>query len=341
MNSVTRRVQLAMAAPMTFGLLLGARAFSAVSASSAAGPSASFAGSSSPVSAASPSASSAELSSFWSHWGDGRAEMNGYRLVQPRYGAPRRGTAVLIYVTEDFSDTLRVKADPGKHPPSDVYPVLKLNAVRDFQTGIYDYNVMTSVFARVAAGWPLAKVSFSSQEWCGHVYHQLVPRGGSVAGLWHSYFDGEADATEKLAMPAGGVMEDALPILLRGWLGRYLPPAGSHTVPFLPSLLRARLDHRPLSWGKATIAVAAESSSVQVPAGRFDVLTWTVAPEGGSRTTYQIEAAPPHRLVRWSSDAGEQAELLGSERLAYWKLNGPGGEEYLKSLGLRPETSTR
>jgi hypothetical protein len=267
--------------------------------------------------------------------------MNGYRLVQPRYGAPRRGTAVLIYVTEDFSDTLRVKADPGKHPPSDVYPVLKLNAVRDFQTGIYDYNVMTSVFARVAAGWPLAKVSFSSQEWCGHVYHQLVPRGGSVAGLWHSYFDGEADATEKLAMPAGGVMEDALPILLRGWLGPYLPPAGSHTVPFLPSLLRARLDHRPLSWGKATIAVAAESSSVQVPAGRFDVLTWTVAPEGGSRTTYQIEAAPPHRLVRWSSDAGEQAELLGSERLAYWKLNGPGGEEYLKSLGLRPETSTR
>ena len=78
--------------------------------------------------------------------------MNGYRLVQPRYGAKRAGTAVLIYVTEDFSDSLRVKADPGKHPASDVYPVLKLNAVRDFQTGIYDYNVMTSVFARVAAG---------------------------------------------------------------------------------------------------------------------------------------------------------------------------------------------
>ena len=47
--------------------------------------------------------------------------------------------------------------------------MLKLNSVRDFQTGIYHYNVMTSVFARVAAGWPIAKVSFSSQEWCGHV----------------------------------------------------------------------------------------------------------------------------------------------------------------------------
>ena len=115
---------------------------------------------------------------FWAHWGDGKAELNGYRLTQPRYGAPRAGTAILIYVTEDMSDSLRVKADPGKHPKSDVYPVLKLNAIRDFQTGIYDYNVMTSIFARVAPGWPVAKLSFSSQEWCGHVWHQLLPRSG-------------------------------------------------------------------------------------------------------------------------------------------------------------------
>jgi hypothetical protein len=285
---------------------------------------------------------SSELSNaFWSHWGDGRAEMNGYRLMQPRYGAARQGTAILIYVTEDFSDSLRVKADPGKHPASDVYPVLKLNAVRDFQTGIYDYNVMTSVFARVAPEWPLAKVSFSSQEWCGHVYHQLLPRGGSVAGLSHSYFDGEADGAEKLALPADGVMEDALPILVRGWFGEYLPRGGSRTVPFLPSLLRARLEHRPLAWGRAKIGVAAEPSSVAVPAGRFDVLTWTVAPaEGGPVTTYQVEVAPPHRLIRWSTDAGEHGELLGSDRLAYWKLNGPHGQDYLKNLGLRAETAT-
>jgi len=80
---------------------------------------------------------------FWAHWGDGRAEMNGYRLVQPRYGAPRTGSAVYIFVTEDFSDSVRVKADPGRHPASDVYPVMKLNAVRHFQTGIYDYNDIT------------------------------------------------------------------------------------------------------------------------------------------------------------------------------------------------------
>ena len=278
--------------------------------------------------------STEQSNAFWSHWGDGRAELSGYRLMQPRYGAARPGTAVLIFVTEDFSDSARVKADPGKHPASDVYPVMKLNAVRDFQTGIYDYNVMTSVFARVAAGWPVAKVSFSSQEWCGHVWHQLLPRGGSVAGISHSYFDGEADGTEKLALPEDGVMEDALPILVREPAGAFVPAGGSKTVPFLPSLLRSRLEHKPLAWGKATISLEAEPRSVAVPAGRFEVRRWTLAPVGAPVITYDVEIAPPHRLIAWAGADGEKAELLGSDRLAYWQMNGPGGEQALKNLGL-------
>src|SRR5262245_36726366 len=119
--------------------------------------------------AAAPAPAAPPGDDFWKHWGDGRAELSGYALVQPRYGAPRDGTAVLVFVTEDFSDSLRVKADPGRHPPSDVYPVLKLNEVRDFQTGIYDYNVMASTFVRTewrgGPPFPLVKTSFSSQEW--------------------------------------------------------------------------------------------------------------------------------------------------------------------------------
>jgi hypothetical protein len=260
--------------------------------------------------------------------------MNGYRLVQPRYGAPRAGTAVLVFVTEDFSDSLRVKADPGKHPASDVYPVLKLNAIRDFQTGIYDYNVMTSTFARVAAGWPVAKVSFSSQEWCGHVYHQLIPRAGAISGIFHSYFDGEADGRDELPLPEGGVMEDAVPILVRGWMGEWMRRGQTRTMPFLPSLLRSRLEHHPLKWGQATVSHGAASSHVTVPAGPYEVDTWTVAEAGGRTVTYLVETAPPFRLVRWSASDGEEASLLGSDRLAYWQMNHPGGEKYLKALGL-------
>jgi len=285
-----------------------------------------------------PPLSTASSNAFWGHWGDGKAEMNGYRLVQPRYGAPRTGSAVYIFVTEDFSDSLRVKADPGKHPASDVYPVMKLNAVRHFQTGIYDYKVMTSTFARVAGGWPVAKVSFTSQEWCGHVYHQLLPRGGTVDGVYHSYFDGEADGEDRLPQPEGGVFEDALPILVRGWGSTYLQPGETRKVAYLPSLLRARLEHKGLGWGQATISRSAATSSVKVPAGSFDVTVWTVAEAGGPTATYQIETAAPHRLVRWSTSAGEEGSLLGSTRLAYWKLNAPGGEQYLAEIGLEPSS---
>jgi hypothetical protein len=276
----------------------------------------------------------ARAQDFWKHWGDGRAELSGYRATVPRYGAKRVATDVLIFVTEDMSDTLRVKADPGKHPASDVYPVMKLNAVRHFQTGIYDYKVMTSTFARVAPGWPVRKISFSSQEWCGHVYHQLLPRPGKVPGIFHSYFDGEADGTEDLPLLPDGVFEDELPILLRGWNGTYLGPAESRKVPFLPSLYRSRLEHQPLAWTKAVIARAASPSTATVPAGRYAVVTWTVEVEGGPKWTFAFEADPPFRLVRRASSTGELSELLGSTRLAYWTLNAPGGEKHLEELGL-------
>ena len=80
-------------------------------------------------------AAPAPAQDFWAHWGDGKAELNGYALLQPRYGAVRAGTAVHVFVTEDFSDSLRVKADPGKHPASDVYPVMKLNACATSRPG--------------------------------------------------------------------------------------------------------------------------------------------------------------------------------------------------------------
>ena len=275
---------------------------------------------------------------FWKHWGDGQAELNGYQLTQPRYGASRTGSAVLVFVTEDFSDSLRVKADPGKHPATDVYPVMKLNFIRSFQTGIYDYNTMTSVFARVAAGWPVAKVSFSSQEWCGHVWHQILPGKSGVAGLFHSYFDGEADGKDTLPFPDEGVLEDVLPILLRGWNGEYLKAGESRKVPLLGSLFASRLAHKPLAWHPATISRAATTTEVKVPAGVFAAVVYTVAEEGGPLTTYAFEAAPPYRLLRRWSDAGEDAVLLGSARRAYWKENAPGGEKFLSELGLKPHS---
>ena len=283
---------------------------------------------------------------FWKLWGDGKAELSAFALTEPRYGAPRAGTAVLVFVTEDFSDSLRVKADPGKHPAGDVYPVVKLNAVRDFQTGIYDYNLMSSVFARADrlagdASGAVVKTSFSAQEWCGHVYQQWLRHGDKLDGVAHSYFDGEADQAPVLDYPAGGLLEEALPIVLRGLRGDLLAPGERRTVPFLPSTMRARLSHRPQAWGHATLTRSTETRPVSTALGKLDAFTITVDEPGGPTTTWTLEAAAPHRILAWSSPDGESATLLGSARLPYWQLHDPGNESYLKQLGLPPPTAPR
>src|SRR3954471_13041707 len=70
-------------------------------------------------------------SEFQKQWYDGKAELAGYELTIPRYGETRHGTAVTIFVTEPLSNSVRVKADPGKHPSADEVPVMKLNLVQD------------------------------------------------------------------------------------------------------------------------------------------------------------------------------------------------------------------
>jgi len=283
--------------------------------------------------------SPAPAADFWKHWGDGRAELNGYRLTQPRYGALRSGSAVLIFVTEDFSDERRVKAESRGRAPSGVYPVLKLNHLRQFQTGVYDYSTMTSVFAQVAAAWPVRKISFSSQDWCGQLWHQLLPASGRVEGIFHSYFEGEADGRDELPLPEGGVFEDALPLLVRGLDGvPFLGEGESRSVPWLPSLLSRRLGHTRLSWGRASLSRESGSREITVPAGRFRAIVFREDVQGGAKTEWVVEQAWPHRLLRWSSDQGEEAVLLGSSRQPYWTQNGAGGEQFLSELGLRPPT---
>lgn len=280
-------------------------------------------------------------SAFWNHWGDGLAELAGYDLTFPRYGHPRRGVAVTIFVTETFSNSLRVKADPGRHPAADQFPVMKLNLIEDFQTGIYDYNVMASRFVALEpvndrpAG-SLTKVSFSSQEWCGHVYHQLLFDPASIRSARHSYFDGEADDSGEVPYPEGGITGDALHHWARGMAYPVLRPGESRTVPYLPSLQTARLNHQQLQWSKATLSRSANSEEITVPAGTFRVQRLSAKPEQGDEFVFFVETEPPHRIIRWESSGDERAALLGVKRLKYWQMNGPGQEAALAELGLKP-----
>lgn len=278
---------------------------------------------------------------FWSHWGDGKAELAGYELTYPRYGQLRSGVAVTVFVTETFSNTARVKADPGKHPGSDQFPVMKLNLITDFQTGIYDYNTMLSGFVALApvndrpAG-NATKTSFSSQEWCGHAYTQLLFDAQSIRLASHSYFDGEADEQREFDYPKDGMSEDVLPFWARGLAQPVLIPGETRKVQLLLSLQSSRESHQPLTWRRATLRRARSAQSLTVPAGTFEVESWSAELEDGLSKKFYVEKAAPHRIIRWETSTGEQAGLLGVDRLEYWKMNGRGGEEALKALGLSP-----
>jgi hypothetical protein len=278
---------------------------------------------------------------FWKTWGDGQAELNAYELVKTHYKEPRRGVAVAIFVTEPFSNSARVKADPGKHPTEDVFPVMKLNLIKDFQTGIYDYNDQTSSFLALSPvnGKPagtLTKLTFSSQEWCGNVFHQLLFDQKGVRLTRHSYFDGEGDQQTTLDYPLGGVAEDALFFWARGMAEPFDVKRGEfRLMPVLTSAQRQRDTHVAQAWTQGRFSRTPVAQKITTPAGVFDVDQFTVQLED-SKWTFWVEQAAPRRIVKWENSAGEIGTLVGSERMKYWELNGKGKEEFLKRLKLNP-----
>ncbi len=279
---------------------------------------------------------------FSAHWHDGQAELDGYRWSVTRYGQKREGQAVAIFVTEPFSEAKRVKADAPGRNPADTFDALKLNLVRDFQTGIYDYNTMTSVFVRSDDFSPV-KVSFTSAEWCGHVYEELIFDPRSIREQIFSYFEDES-SSRTLDAPPRGVAEDNLLILLRGLRGPYLAAGERISVPFLPGAFHRRLVHRSLAWTTADIERLKEMQTITVPAGEFRTIVYVVRVDGGREGRFHVESEHPHRIVRWqwestaggprAREAAESAELTGTARVKYWNLNGLGDERHLDQLGL-------
>lgn len=253
--------------------------------------------------------------SFWKQWGDGQAELASYDLAIPRYGALRKGTAVTIFVTEPFSRSARVKADPGKHPPTDVTPVMKLNLVKDYQTGIYDYNEMTSAFVEVDRRLPL-KVSFSRQEWCGHVYRQMLFDATKIRFTGHSYFDGEGDESRELPLPTGALSEDTMLLWARGFAGPELGDGESRQVPFFSSMAGT------LSYVAATIERKGDERRISIGAAYQVKIT--------------VEASGERRILGWETSTGEKATLIKSARSKYWQQNTPEGIAELEKLGLKP-----
>ena len=276
-------------------------------------------------------------------WYDGNAEMATYTLTYPRYGELRTGTAVAITVTEPFNPEARVKSDTGGEG---THNVVKLNLVEDFQTGIYDYNLMTSVFVptRAVNGLPAGsptKVSFSMQEWCGHVYQQALfskDQSGEpgVRMSVNSYFENVADQQTTTRHPAGGIAEDALILWARGLAGPTLQPGESIEIPVYRSLAVQRNRHVAAQWETAALSrgEGVERFDSEMPWGNSVEMYF--ARVGDRQYTFTVNATEgrARELIRMERNDGYVLELTAVERLPYWRLNGNADEKELKKIGL-------
>lgn len=173
-----------------------------------------------------------------SFWNQGLAEVSSYSLSQARYGEIHQGEAVLIFVTEPFSISKQVKLDDSNSDLKDYCEVFKMNAIRHFPTGIYDYSVMESVFTPVKGekAGVTHKATCSVQDWCGQVFSQLNLKNDRYRLRQLSYFEQESDSDEILEK---GILEDEVWTLMR--LNPAMLPQGN--LKMIPSLHYLRFMH--------------------------------------------------------------------------------------------------
>lgn len=249
----------------------------------------------------------------WRHsavWDDGKAEFCAYDVTWARYGHRYDGQALLVLVKEPWAPDLNVKADT---PRKDGFDVLKLNHVRDVETGIYTYHQMASVYTRRDSG-ALQKLAATSSEACGISTAEVA--GGRLAT--RSYFDGQGDRT--LAWPDAALPEDGLPASLRDYVAGRAPAS----LEVFPSLLAGRFPElKPAAYRVEKREVPA----VETPEGPRPGIEIRLT-SGPAVLAYTFDREPPYRLLRFEREDGTVYRVSKCERLAYWGMHDPGGEAW-------------
>ncbi len=272
--------------------------------------------------------------SFGDHWYQGKAEITSYTLKQVRYGELHDGNAVLIFVTEDFSAQKQVKLDRPDEAGDDAVKVLKLNALRNFNTGVYPYTVMTSAFTPVDRDrYPRTlKITTSVQEWCGHAFVQLNRLDDQYYVQQYSYFESEGDLVKDLE---DAIPEDELWATIR--LNPDDLPTGEITM--IPGSLYQRFEHTAWRTVKATAILMPD---VKQP----DLMIYNLVyyPDLNRTLTIRFKRDFPHEIESWEevefASDGKTEELVTTAvlnrrlMLDYWTKNSVVDVKLRGQLGL-------
>jgi hypothetical protein len=247
-------------------------------------------------------------SRFADYWYAGQAELNTYQVEQSRYGEMREGKAVMVFVTEDFSKSKHVKLDNPEKDWKDKVSVMKLNFVKRFVTGIYDYSMMLSAFTPVdLENYPHSlKTTTTSQDWCGQSFVQMNLKGNDYKVQLRSYFESEGD---KDFSTGGDLLEDEL------WNRIRINPQSIQPgeMDLVPSTLFSRLKHESIRPRRARIRLE-QSEAMNRLIVEYMHLDRTVI--------IGYEPQFPYHILAWEEqDEGKlssKGTLLQSIKAPYW-----------------------
>ena len=202
--------------------------------------------------------------------------------------------------------------------------VLKLNATKNFHTGIYPYAIMQSTFYPVTNNQHALKISCSVQEWCGHTYTQLNNRS-EFEVTSHSYFEAEADEDFSLSK---AILENEIWTQLR--INPKSLPIGDMEI--IPSFEFLRLEHIPFKAYSASADLISDTYTISYPDLNRS-LSITFNPQF------------PFDIISWEeifiSGYGENAKTLTTKatrqktiKSDYWNKNTNDDFSLRESLGL-------
>ena len=256
------------------------------------------------------------------YWYNGEAEVSKYDLQQYRYrDVHTGGELVTIFVTEDFLTDKQVKNDNYTNKNST--PILKMNSIRRFTTGIYDYSIMTSVFTRVD-GSSSDKITLSSQDWCGQSFVQVNKTGKNKYKVQiRSYFENEGDNDFTVS---ADLLEDEVLSLLR--IDPDLIPTGA--VDILPSLTHLRFSHTNMKSAKAQISKTNNGDGTS---------TMILDYSGSRKVKVTYDTSGPHVIRSISDDyvtrnKSTKATLSQQIKKAYWGANSLSDQPLRKDLSI-------
>ena len=272
-------------------------------------------------------------SDFHSYWYDHGAEITRFELEQSRYGEIHPGHAILIFVTEPFLPDIHVKSD-YKFSRLKSIPVLKLNFIKRFDTGIYDYSMMKSVFTPIPTEEQqyskTLKVSTTRQDWCGHVYLQYNLEGDQYKVKQYSYFEKEGD--KSMTIPSVHLEDD---IWTRIRIAPETLPLGK--IKMIPGSFFTILH---------TIEAGAENAVAELThtrEGDSGISQYTVTYSSLQRTlSIHFNQNFPYDILSWSetypSGAGKNAKILTTNaRRTHAVMTDYWNKHSLEDLNLRKE----